>query len=201
MECRDRHSPSTRGSIEATRRPCERTGYGLPRKRRRGAGSPAPQRSASRETAVSVVTVAELELGVHVAGSEEVRARRLRTLMALRAMHGGSRAPCRPPPHRSGCVDSRDCTRPFRRPLHPGSRRSRRSAAGPGLHGRHRRAVGPKTMTFPRNRVSMSRRRPSRPHDLSSLPDRSALPGRDVRGLEQLSQTGAALDAVLGPAR
>jgi predicted nucleic acid-binding protein len=35
------------------------------------------------EAAVSVVTAAELELGVHLAGSEHVRARRLRTLQAV----------------------------------------------------------------------------------------------------------------------
>ena len=37
--------------------------------------------------AVSVVTVGELELGVHMADSEEVRARRLATLGALRATY------------------------------------------------------------------------------------------------------------------
>jgi predicted nucleic acid-binding protein len=37
------------------------------------------------EAAVSVVTLAELELGVHLATSEEARARRLRTLQATRA--------------------------------------------------------------------------------------------------------------------
>jgi predicted nucleic acid-binding protein len=36
------------------------------------------------EAAVSVVTLAELELGVHLASSEEARARRLRTLQATR---------------------------------------------------------------------------------------------------------------------
>jgi predicted nucleic acid-binding protein len=35
------------------------------------------------EAAISVVTLAELELGVHMAAGEEVRARRLRTLQAL----------------------------------------------------------------------------------------------------------------------
>ncbi len=39
------------------------------------------------EAAISVVTLAELELGVHMAGSEEVRGRRLRTLQALRATY------------------------------------------------------------------------------------------------------------------
>jgi predicted nucleic acid-binding protein len=36
------------------------------------------------EAAISVITIAELELGVHLASSEEVRGRRLRTLHALR---------------------------------------------------------------------------------------------------------------------
>jgi predicted nucleic acid-binding protein len=35
------------------------------------------------EAAISVVTLAELELGVHMAAAEDVRARRLRTLQAL----------------------------------------------------------------------------------------------------------------------
>jgi predicted nucleic acid-binding protein len=35
------------------------------------------------EAAISVVTLAELELGVHMAAEEDVRARRLRTLQAL----------------------------------------------------------------------------------------------------------------------
>jgi predicted nucleic acid-binding protein len=39
------------------------------------------------EAAVSVVTLAELNLGVHMAGSEEVRARRLATVSALRATY------------------------------------------------------------------------------------------------------------------
>ena len=39
------------------------------------------------EWAVSVVTLAELELGVHMAGSEEIRARRLRTLHAVRSTY------------------------------------------------------------------------------------------------------------------
>jgi predicted nucleic acid-binding protein len=37
------------------------------------------------EAAVSVVTLAELELGVHLASSDETRARRLRTLQAMRS--------------------------------------------------------------------------------------------------------------------
>jgi predicted nucleic acid-binding protein len=37
------------------------------------------------EAAVSVVTLAELELGVHLARSEDARARRLRTLQATHA--------------------------------------------------------------------------------------------------------------------
>ena len=39
------------------------------------------------EAAVSVVTLAELELGVHLARSEEARGRRLRTLQATRATY------------------------------------------------------------------------------------------------------------------
>jgi predicted nucleic acid-binding protein len=39
------------------------------------------------EAAVSVVTLAELELGVHMAGSEEARGSRLRTLQAIRATY------------------------------------------------------------------------------------------------------------------
>jgi predicted nucleic acid-binding protein len=35
------------------------------------------------EAAISVVTLAELELGVHLAAGEDIRARRLRTLQAL----------------------------------------------------------------------------------------------------------------------
>jgi predicted nucleic acid-binding protein len=37
------------------------------------------------QAAVSVVTLAELELGVHLASSDETRARRLRTLQATRS--------------------------------------------------------------------------------------------------------------------
>jgi predicted nucleic acid-binding protein len=36
------------------------------------------------EVAISVITIAELELGVHMASSEELRGRRLRTLQSLR---------------------------------------------------------------------------------------------------------------------
>jgi predicted nucleic acid-binding protein len=39
------------------------------------------------EAAISVVTIAELELGVHTADSEETRARRLQTLHAARATY------------------------------------------------------------------------------------------------------------------
>ncbi len=39
------------------------------------------------EAAVSVVTLAELELGVHLAASESVRARRLRTLQAIQSTY------------------------------------------------------------------------------------------------------------------
>jgi predicted nucleic acid-binding protein len=39
------------------------------------------------EAAVSVVTLAELNLGVHLAGSEDVRARRLATVGAVRASY------------------------------------------------------------------------------------------------------------------
>jgi predicted nucleic acid-binding protein len=39
------------------------------------------------EAAISVVTLAELELGVHLAGSEEARGRRLRTLQAARTTY------------------------------------------------------------------------------------------------------------------
>jgi predicted nucleic acid-binding protein len=41
------------------------------------------------EAAVSVVTLAELELGVHMAGSERIRAQRLRTLNAARSTYVG----------------------------------------------------------------------------------------------------------------
>jgi predicted nucleic acid-binding protein len=39
------------------------------------------------EAAISVVTLAELELGVHMAASEEVRGRRLRTLQATQSTY------------------------------------------------------------------------------------------------------------------
>ena len=39
------------------------------------------------EAAISVVTLAELELGVHLTATEEVRARRLATLQALQAAY------------------------------------------------------------------------------------------------------------------
>ncbi len=39
------------------------------------------------EAAVSVVTLAELELGVHMATSDEVRARRMRTVGAVRSTY------------------------------------------------------------------------------------------------------------------
>jgi predicted nucleic acid-binding protein len=39
------------------------------------------------EAAISVVTLAELEVGVHLAGAEDIRGRRLRTLQAARAAY------------------------------------------------------------------------------------------------------------------
>jgi predicted nucleic acid-binding protein len=39
------------------------------------------------EAAISVVTLAELELGVHLAGTDAVRGQRLRTLQAARATY------------------------------------------------------------------------------------------------------------------
>ena len=39
------------------------------------------------EAAVSVVTIAELQLGVHMAGEEQVRAKRLETLRAVQATY------------------------------------------------------------------------------------------------------------------
>ncbi len=39
------------------------------------------------EAAVSVITLAELELGVHMASSDEIRARRLQTVGAVRATY------------------------------------------------------------------------------------------------------------------
>ena len=41
------------------------------------------------EAAISVVTLAELELGVHMASSEAVRGRRLRTLQATQSTYVG----------------------------------------------------------------------------------------------------------------
>ena len=41
------------------------------------------------EAAISVVTLAELELGVHLAGTEAARGRRLRTLQAARSTYVG----------------------------------------------------------------------------------------------------------------
>jgi predicted nucleic acid-binding protein len=39
------------------------------------------------EAAISVITVADLELGVHLAGSDEIRGLRLRTLQSLRSTY------------------------------------------------------------------------------------------------------------------
>jgi predicted nucleic acid-binding protein len=39
------------------------------------------------QAAISVVTLAELELGVHMAGSEEIRGRRMRTLQSMQATY------------------------------------------------------------------------------------------------------------------
>jgi predicted nucleic acid-binding protein len=46
-------------------------------------GRPLATERLPDESAVSVVTLAELELGVHMAGSEATRARRLQTLHAV----------------------------------------------------------------------------------------------------------------------
>jgi len=46
-------------------------------------GRPLQHDRLPEEAAVSVVTLAELMLGVHLAGSEDVRARRLATVSAL----------------------------------------------------------------------------------------------------------------------
>ena len=54
------------------------------------AGEQGRELAASRlpdEAAVSVVTFAELELGVHLARSEDARGRRLRTLQAAQATY------------------------------------------------------------------------------------------------------------------
>lgn len=46
-------------------------------------GRPLAANELPDEAAISVVTLAELELGVHMAASEEIRGRRLRTLRAI----------------------------------------------------------------------------------------------------------------------
>ena len=50
-------------------------------------GRPLAGEQLPDEAAVSVVTLAELELGVHLAGSESTRGRRLRTLQAVRSTY------------------------------------------------------------------------------------------------------------------
>jgi predicted nucleic acid-binding protein len=50
-------------------------------------GRPLATDRLPEEAAVSVVTVAALELGVHVAGTDGVRARRLKTLRAVQATY------------------------------------------------------------------------------------------------------------------
>jgi predicted nucleic acid-binding protein len=50
-------------------------------------GRPLETARLPDEAAVSVVTLGELELGVHLARSEEARGRRLRTLQATRATY------------------------------------------------------------------------------------------------------------------
>jgi predicted nucleic acid-binding protein len=50
-------------------------------------GRQLDQQRLPDEAAVSVVTLAELNLGVHMAGSEDVRARRLETVGAVRATY------------------------------------------------------------------------------------------------------------------
>ena len=50
-------------------------------------GRPVAADRLPDEAAVSVVTVAELELGVHMAESEAVRARRLQTLRAVQSTY------------------------------------------------------------------------------------------------------------------
>lgn len=50
-------------------------------------GRPLDTTGLPDEGAVSVVTLAELELGVHLATSESVRAQRLRTLQAVRSTY------------------------------------------------------------------------------------------------------------------
>ena len=54
------------------------------------AGEHARELATSRlpdEAAISVITLAELELGVHLASSEDTRGRRLRTLQAAQATY------------------------------------------------------------------------------------------------------------------
>lgn len=50
-------------------------------------GRPVASDRLPDEAAVSVVTLAELELGVHLAASEAVRARRLRTLQSTQSTY------------------------------------------------------------------------------------------------------------------
>jgi len=50
-------------------------------------GRPLQHDRLPEEAAVSVVTVAELTLGVHLAGSEGIQAQRLATVSALRAAY------------------------------------------------------------------------------------------------------------------
>jgi predicted nucleic acid-binding protein len=50
-------------------------------------GRPLASERLPDEVAISVVTLAELELGVHLAGSEDARARRLATLRAVSATY------------------------------------------------------------------------------------------------------------------
>ena len=50
-------------------------------------GRPLASDRLPDEAAISVVTLAELELGVHLAASEVVRGRRLRTLQATQATY------------------------------------------------------------------------------------------------------------------
>jgi predicted nucleic acid-binding protein len=53
------------------------------------AGRPLTVERLPDEAAVSVVTLAELELGVHMASSDDVRAARLRTLNAAHSTYVG----------------------------------------------------------------------------------------------------------------
>jgi predicted nucleic acid-binding protein len=50
-------------------------------------GRPLARERIPDETAISVVTLAELELGVHMASDESVRSHRLRTLQSARAVY------------------------------------------------------------------------------------------------------------------